>query len=160
MKTIEQAWCEHGVDDDMPPHDFFVAGWNAAMGERIAQQDGACADQLALAIGTLESRERNIETILKESARRQVEIEQLNLAEEGAKEAFEVVVESKRELEAKVLELQGHIQATNELARKSILSKNELLALLIKINNSNILTLLDNGCVQTEVRTAITKANK
>lgn len=31
MKTVEQAWHDHGMDENMPAHDFFVAGWNAAM---------------------------------------------------------------------------------------------------------------------------------
>lgn len=34
MKTLEQAWRDHGVDDDRQPHDFFVAGWFAAMDEK------------------------------------------------------------------------------------------------------------------------------
>jgi hypothetical protein len=28
-KTVEQAWREHGVDDDQPAHEYFVYGWDA-----------------------------------------------------------------------------------------------------------------------------------
>jgi hypothetical protein len=33
MKTLEEAWREHGVDEDRKPHDLFIAGWAAAMEE-------------------------------------------------------------------------------------------------------------------------------
>ncbi len=31
MKTVEQAWKERGVDDDMPPPDEYVNGWMDAI---------------------------------------------------------------------------------------------------------------------------------
>ena len=76
-KTLKQAWQAHGVDDDMPPHDLFVAGWQAA------------SDELDLMASTLESRERNIETILSESSRRQAEIERLTDALKHANDQAE-----------------------------------------------------------------------
>lgn len=48
-------------------------------------------EQLALAMGTLESRERNIETILEESARRQSEIERLSDVIQRAKQESELI---------------------------------------------------------------------
>jgi hypothetical protein len=117
--------------------------------------------QVSLAMGTLESRERNIETVLIESARRQSEIERLNaevevlqLAEEGAKEAFGAIVQTKRDLEAKCQELQRNIQSANDIARKSILSKEDLLSVLTKVDKSN----LHYGCAP-EARKAIARAN-
>lgn len=72
MKSVELAWRENGVDEDMPVHNFFLAGWDAAIEAMAGVQE-----QLDLALGTLESREREIEMILAESARRQKELDQV-----------------------------------------------------------------------------------
>jgi hypothetical protein len=37
MKTVEQAWKEHGVDDDQPAHELFVYGWEAHEAEADAR---------------------------------------------------------------------------------------------------------------------------
>lgn len=55
-------------------------------------------EQLALAIGTLESRERNIETILAESARRQAELAK-------ASRSLEILTQHHARANAEVLRL-------------------------------------------------------
>ena len=38
MKTVEQAWKERGVDDDMPPPDEYINGWLDAIDEIEAER--------------------------------------------------------------------------------------------------------------------------
>ncbi len=161
MKTIEQAWRAYGVDDDMPPHDLFIAGWDAALeGRSPPRFDGAGHECLSLAAGAAESRDRNLNTAMSENDRLQREVdrlarevESLNLAEEGAKEAFGVVVDSKRALEKKSNGQQQQIQSLNHLVRKVCLQRNEMLALLVKVDSCGMLA--HGGDIQAEVRAAI-----
>lgn len=65
-----------------------------------------------------------------ELRRLHAEVEDLKLAEEGAKEAFGVVVLQKRELEATCQKQLRHIHSTNNLLREVILERDELLKVL------------------------------
>jgi hypothetical protein len=56
MKTIEQAWKELGVDDDMRPSDDFINGWAASMDEM--QVAVAAAVEEATAVATAKERNR------------------------------------------------------------------------------------------------------
>lgn len=92
-------------------------------------------EELVLAMATIESRERNIESILQESSRLQAEISQLNLAEEGAKDAFDAVVNQKRELEVICKKKQLNIISLNDDFRKVLTERNDLHAMLVKVDN-------------------------
>lgn len=114
-------------------------------------------EELALAIGTIESRDRNIEIILSESNRRQIEIDQLNLAEEGSKEAFGVVVDQKRDIEARCLKSERNLRSLNDHFLEVILQRNELSAFLVKIENSAALAMPCSAGLEVDMRALISK---
>jgi hypothetical protein len=109
---------------DTAPSDA-LAAYIAEFGSEPLRYDDAADEQIQIdSFAWVGWTERKRAFLAAYSSRQAVidaqaaEIEQLNLAEEGAKEAFGALVEQKRDLEAECKKLQGLLDSAHSIIRK------------------------------------------